>query len=151
MKNNYFADTVFFCVVLINKLKMSVTTDLNKLKKRVNKLEKKCKTTKPKGKKLLKKKTTTLKKKTQKKINTKKKLTTKKKRCFSLRAFGWSSKANQSVRQAAIDAAIAHVNKKKKNGVEQVYKFLFKMSNLHNNKPAGPKFKADLKYVKSLR
>ena len=126
---------------------MSVTTDLNKLKKRVNKLEKKCKTTKPKGKKLLKKKTTTLKKKTQKKINTKKTLTTKKKRCFSLRAFGWSSSANQSVRRAAINAAIAHVNKKKKNGVEQVYKFLFKMNNLHTGKPAGKIFEDDLKYV----
>ena len=57
-----------------------------------------------------------------------------------MRAFGWSSSANQSVRRAAINAAIAHVNKKKKNGVEQVYKFLFKMNNLHTGKPAGKIF-----------
>ena len=45
---------------------MSVTTDLNKFKKRVNKLEKKVKPAKPKWSKLKKKTTNTMKNKIQK-------------------------------------------------------------------------------------
>ena len=111
---------------------MTVTQRLNELEKRIRELEKKRNIKAPPK--------TPKKKKSPKRKTTKKKKATKKN--FSMRAYGWSTKEEKAtVRHAAIDRAI------RKNGHEEVHKFFVKMSRLHNQKPTGIVFKADLVYI----
>ena len=98
---------------------------MDKLEKRIKKLEKKTPATSKK---------TTRKRKTTKKKGTKKR--------FSMREYGWSStEKNVATRHSAIDKAI------KDHGLDEVKKFFVKMSRMHNKKPAGIVFKADLGYI----
>ena len=113
---------------------MTVTQRLNELEKRIRELEKKrnikAPAKIPKTKKSPKTKRQTIKKKKATKKN------------FSMRAYGWSTKEEKAtVRHAAIDRAI------QKNGHEEVQKFFVKMSRMHNQKPTGTVFKADLVYI----
>jgi hypothetical protein len=113
---------------------MTVTQRLNELEKRIRELEKKRNIKAPI--KTLKTKTSP---KTKRKTIKKKKAT---KKNFSMRAYGWSTKEEKAtVRHAAIDRAI------QENGHEEVQKFFVKMSRMHNQKPTGTVFKADLVYI----
>ena len=111
---------------------MTVTQQLNAIEKRIRELEKKRNIATPSE--------TRRTKKSPKRKSTGKKKATKKD--FSMRAYGWSSKEERvKVRRSAIDRAI------REHGFEEVQKFFVKMSRMHNKKPSGVVFKADLVYI----
>lgn len=110
---------------------MTLTQRLDQLEKRIKQLEKKKNIKAPAP--------APAKKSTRKRKTTKKKGT---KKNFSMREYGWSStEKNVATRHSAIDKAL------KDHGPDEVKKFFVKMSRMHNGKPAGVVFKADLGYI----